>query len=95
MWNLWKSNHTPLVFQTNVRTSYTKVPIVGVDGFEPPTHAGYQIYSLALNQFSLTPNFQFCYHLFLPKRVACSGLVTVSRKYRIRTYDPLDVNQML
>jgi hypothetical protein len=51
MWNLWKSNHTPLVFQTNVRTSYTKVPIVRVDGFEPPIHADYQIYSLAPNQF--------------------------------------------
>jgi len=24
---------------------------VGADGFEPPTHAGYQIYSLAPNQF--------------------------------------------
>jgi hypothetical protein len=26
----------PLVLQTNVRTSYTKAPIVGVEGFEPP-----------------------------------------------------------
>lgn len=46
----------PLDFQSNASTKLASSPIVGVDGFEPPTHAGYQIYSLALSQFSLTPN---------------------------------------
>ena len=41
----------PLVLQTSVRTSYTKGTIVGAEGFEPTTYAGYLIYSQAPNQF--------------------------------------------
>jgi hypothetical protein len=41
----------PLDFQSNASTKLASSPIVRVDGFEPPIHADYQIYSLAPNQF--------------------------------------------
>ena len=50
---------TPLDLQTSVRTSYTKGPVVGAEGFEPPTYAGYLIYSQAPNQFERYSQFLY------------------------------------
>ena len=42
----------PLDFQSNASTKLASSPIVRVDGFEPPIHADYRIYSPAPNQFA-------------------------------------------